>query len=488
MFDTLVEIANDLSLGHDATIANTLWCCNIQSSNGIEIDGPFVDIMNIIEVHSNVVNIANDLSLAKNVSIIDKLFCSNIESENEIIITSEKDIIITGSNVKIKGIELLDDEFTINAPNINLGGSMFLNQSTNTFTISNDIKIFGNLECGTLTISAFEERTKTLNMALSNLTDFFEVEQGLLAPGAIFTPSENVFTKPTYFLDDCFLSSNLKIDPVFKVTVQCQSNLIIRGEVYGDETNGLTIKDKIYYHEPMHIMSNLTFNDLITFHDVNSNGYWRVFTDTIENKTCDLIFQSRNNIATAFTDEFDPNIINFTGQHRCTGVFNKQNIEDLVGKIVISTGKYSDLVNKSKININEAIPIVKMSTKEKDARVFGVVSDRELDDENRKFHIGHIKFSQKKKIKNKKYMINSVGEGGIWVIDKNGSLKNGDYICSSGVNGYGMRQEENIHYNYTVAKITCDCNFDDNSTTYICEETNHKKKYKKAFVGCVYKC
>ena len=86
-------------------------------------------------------------------------------------------------------------------------------------------------------------------------------------------------------------------------------------------------------------------------------------------------------------------------------------------------------------------------------------------------------------------MINSVGEGGLWVCNVNGSLKNGDFIVSSSISGYGMRQDDNMYYNYTVAKITCDCDFDLSSKVYRCEEFEYRNlKYRKAFVGCVYKC
>ena len=365
------------------------------------------------------------------------------------------------------------------------------------FTFCNDIRIFGNLECGSLTIQAYEEKTKTLEMAYSNLSDYFETENGLIANGAIFTPHENVFTKPTYFLHDVYLSSNLKIDPIFNVSFEARSNTYLFGDVYGPRNyaetrgngRGIYIKDNITFFEPINVKDTLQFDDTIKFYDTNSNGYWKVFTHTIENLTCDLIFQSRNNIATAFTDEFNPNIINFTGQHRCTGRIRGKEIDDLIGKIVVTTGEYSDLNNKKQITINEAIPIVKLCSERNDNKVFGVISNEENNDVYREHHIGFMKFSSKKPIKNKKYMINSVGEGGIWICNINGSLNNGDYITSSIVFGYGMKQDDDIHHNYTVAKITCDCDFDLNSKTYKCIEFTYRNlKYRKAFVGCVYKC
>ena len=55
--------------------------------------------------------------------------------------------------------------------------------------------------------------------------------------------------------------------------------------------------------------------------------------------------------------------------------------------------------------------------------------------------------------------INSVGEGGIWITNKNGTLESGDYVTTSTIPGYGVKQEDDILHNYTVAKITMNCNF-----------------------------
>ena len=47
----------------------------------------------------------------------------------------------------------------------------------------------------------------------------------------------------------------------------------------------------------------------------------------------------------------------------------------------------------------------------------------------------------------------------MWITNKNDNLQNGDYITSSTIQGYGQKQTETQLHNYTVAKITCDCNF-----------------------------
>ena len=56
--------------------------------------------------------------------------------------------------------------------------------------------------------------------------------------------------------------------------------------------------------------------------------------------------------------------------------------------------------------------------------------------------------------------INSVGEGAIWVSNISGNLEAGDYITTSNVAGYGQKQEGAGLMNYTVAKITMDCDFE----------------------------
>lgn len=59
----------------------------------------------------------------------------------------------------------------------------------------------------------------------------------------------------------------------------------------------------------------------------------------------------------------------------------------------------------------------------------------------------------------RRLIINALGEGGVWVCDVNGPLRNGDYITTSTVPGLGMRQEEPQAFSWTVGKITCDCDF-----------------------------
>ena len=176
--------------------------------------------------------------------------------------------------------------------------------------------------------------------------------------------------------------------------------------------------------------------------------------------------------------------MNFTGQHR---TFVKgvpiQQLEDKEGLIV--SADQNDFIRMSggvargneAITTNESLPIVSFSTKSNDKKCFGVISTTE-DPENRVEVYGNFASNMHKELGDTRVYINSVGEGAIWVTDINGPLESGDYITTSNVAGYGMRQEDDILHNYTVAKITMDCDFN--------PRTQPKKIIKKELANVDY--
>ena len=176
--------------------------------------------------------------------------------------------------------------------------------------------------------------------------------------------------------------------------------------------------------------------------------------------------------------------MNFTGQHRTfvKGVPTQQ-LEDKEGLIV--SADQNDFIRMSggiargneAITTNESLPIVSFSTKSNDKKCFGVISTTE-DPENRVEVHGNFKSNMHKELGDTRVYINSVGEGAMWVTDINGPLESGDYITTSNVAGYGMRQEDDILHNYTVAKITMDCDFN--------PRTQPKKIIKKELANVDY--
>ena len=187
--------------------------------------------------------------------------------------------------------------------------------------------------------------------------------------------------------------------------------------------------------------------------------------------------------------------INFTGQHRCiVSEDQTSNFQEDFGLIVVSTGKYHNFESDQfidKPNISNALPIVTLSTERNQKSCFGVVADEEeLPGGKRTYTIGNLGFSYDTHEKEgDRYCINSLGEGAIWICNINGDLENGDYITTCEIPGLGMKQDDDILHNYTVAKITQDCNFRKNAKNYTVIEFEHEgQTYRKAFVGCTYHC
>ena len=183
----------------------------------------------------------------------------------------------------------------------------------------------------------------------------------------------------------------------------------------------------------------------------------------------------------------------FTGFHRVfteDEKFNKEEPQifkdEYEGRIVISTGKIATDTNptdkewiieydKAGITIEDALPKIELSRKKKDKRVFGVLGDK-----------------RRSNSRAERLIVNSVGEGAMWIINSNGNIENGDYITSSDYLGYGEKQDDDLLHNYTVAKATIDCNFDLESNLYnsfeIDDLDEKGNKLRVAFIAVTYHC
>ncbi len=183
----------------------------------------------------------------------------------------------------------------------------------------------------------------------------------------------------------------------------------------------------------------------------------------------------------------------FTGQHKSKSVNDTiyDNIEDYVGLICYATGEYStyDFDNETcnsdseGITINDSMPIIDLTTTKKDKRVYGIISNKE--DTDRAMYYGHFVSKVPSTNDVKRVVVNGIGEGAIWIVNTNGNFENGDYIQSSNVAGYGEKQDDDLLHNYTVAKITCDCDFNMLSNKYISKMIGDNIA---CFVGCIYYC
>jgi len=191
----------------------------------------------------------------------------------------------------------------------------------------------------------------------------------------------------------------------------------------------------------------------------------------------------------------------FTGQHgnKPIDMNLKTNIENYVGMIVSSVGTFYSvnpitqeiITGKDAIQISEALPEIKLTDKDEDKSVWGVVTNVKNDNYNTDGTIeidNDAQFGDR--LGENVIRVNGLGEGAIWVTNINGNIENGDYVCSSIIAGYGKKQNDDLLHNYSVAKSTMDCDFDlNNEGLYLCEEFEFNgETYKKAFIGCTYHC
>jgi hypothetical protein len=212
----------------------------------------------------------------------------------------------------------------------------------------------------------------------------------------------------------------------------------------------------------------------------NQNLYWYGRHPT--NGTLHRVMGFENDSANRGTG----GIFAFTGQHRnVVKNINPDNVEKYVGMIVSADNEENIKVaggvarGLDAIEINETLPLLSITRKAKDKSVFGVVSGSE-DYETRSNTVGNLTSYHDKESGDERIFVNSVGEGAIWVSDKNGSLESGDYVTSCDIPGYGMKQDSEFLANYTVAKLTMSCDFEATSRNkyLIRKEKRTVKGYK----------
>ena len=161
-----------------------------------------------------------------------------------------------------------------------------------------------------------------------------------------------------------------------------------------------------------------------------------------------------------------PGYLDFTGQHRSFIENIPSTSTDTYKGLIVSANKneYFSISKgrkiqrgKKAIEIDESLPYLSLSSLDKDKTCYGVIFGYENDD--RKYSQGILQSLYDKTKGDFRAIVNSVGEGAIWVSNKNGSLESGDYITTSSIPGYGQKQDDDILHNYSVAKITMDCDF-----------------------------
>jgi hypothetical protein len=407
--------------------------------------------------------------------------------------------LLKDSNPNAPEIYITSNTVTIGGCNIN---STLIYGSNNYFYLNSNLIVLSNND---FRLEASSNDTYFGGNNNKSFTLYGSNNVMTMSNGGTYFESEVVIYRDTYLSNNLVVDKTSQfVDEVYvddKMSFCNMTNRFLNWDNVNErelqEFYGSSIVQKNLFVGGMMYSAGLNVSDRLVLLSGNGTNQWNQYVSITSNQNPYLVFQSDTGAVIKLGDDFTPELFNFTGKHRCSCTLEyDDNIKDtLIGKIVVSTGDYINLDNEHTINIDEAIPVIALASNVYDKRAFGVISGFETNNDKRVYRLGNLHFETEKSIDDAKVIVNSVGEGGIWVCNKNGSFKNGDLIVCSDLYGYGMKQDDDIIKSYTVAKITCDCEFDtiedshndSNWKPSIKKEIYDGREYLTAFVGCIYK-
>jgi hypothetical protein len=350
------------------------------------------------------------------------------------------------------------------------------------------------------TTASFATSAQTVNTVTSALNyefypTFVDADNGTAGPEIVYTdagirynPSTNILTT-TATTASTILANNFAAG-TYSIPWMSQTSAGVATRLNGGTSlTYITSTGQLNNTGSVHIQqTGNSVGNGIRLRQQGTSNYWDIFNSGSTGFQIGLNFRYNGGANGGYL-ETGANVatIDFTGQHRSlSNTINITGSADLTGLIVIADGTYTNLNNNHLPQINEALPNVSLSSIERDKRVFGVISDKEDVNGERTYAVGSwVSTFEKSNVNDTRLIINSLGEGGMWVCNANGSLENGDYITTSNLQGLGMKQSDDVLHNYTVAKITEDCLFDSIRTI---DFEYSGSAYKKQFVGVTYHC
>ncbi len=496
----LINYSNDYMNINDYIVANTSNNINklTITNDAVEIRSSNIDFL--ISAGIKFQTQASKFSLESNITLetfgqyaTQLILGSNIylgsSNIKGVAVSASNSVVFVNSNI----ISLSNDwgRVAINSNVIIVGGStsnsaIILQGSNNTMTLCNGE-------------AYFDSKLQVVRNAIFRSNIFFNSNSIITHDGNIALSNNFIYriggSGETHFTQNvCFSNSFPNGIMTFCNVPQGYKNWDNITDNERQEFYGSTIIQKNLFVGGMVYSSGINSGNRLVLS--SGDNQWNQYVAVSSNLNPYLVFESSTGTILRFGDNFQPEQLNFTGKHRCYMHIDRlDDVRDLIGRIVYATGDYMNLDNKNEISIDESIPTIELCNMSNDKRAFGVISGIEPFSEQRCFRLGTLEMFMKKRKDDIRVIVNSVGEGGIWVCDANGNLKNGDLITCSHVQGYGMKQEDDIVRSYTVAKITCDCDFSkviwpsmSNSwKPTITEKKYNNTIYKVAFVGCVYK-
>jgi cytoskeletal protein CcmA (bactofilin family) len=224
--------------------------------------------------------------------------------------------------------------------------------------------------------------------------------------------------------------------------------------------------------------------------DPSGESGWHACLVNKTSQSADLEFKSGNGTLFSMVDVFETGVLNFTGKHRCNLKRSKRDCPSIQpGMIVSCIGTVCNLDGSRDASIDDAIPEVDISTLRCDSNAFGVFVDFEPIGKAI-FKLANFVFNRSVVHNRSLAIVNSVGEGGMWVCDSSGVIKLGDLLTTSDVIGHAEKQADDIIRSYTIAKVTSNPKkWTIVPKEYMCTDKLKSKlqSVKRAFVGVIYK-
>lgn len=273
---------------------------------------------------------------------------------------------------------------------------------------------------------------------------------------------------------------------------------------------GLTCRGNVRIQQNPLLSDSYLDDGLVMFRNDNTvKAAWHQYIDD----NGKYIFGKNGKIAAILQHNaglLDVPSLDFTGQHRCRAtpvlmemVMSGKTLVGLPvqGCIVKSSGKICTAIGKNGetfsdhrgVVVSQALPVVDIASLPNDKAVFGVVAGLEpttSDNSQRTYNVGSMMALFPKEISDTRVVINSLGEGAIWVCNEGVShVENGDYLVSSSLPGVAQKQRSPFMRNSTVAKLTAGFDFDPKSSDFDVRKIVFRDKtYACALLPCTFHC
>lgn len=134
------------------------------------------------------------------------------------------------------------------------------------------------------------------------------------------------------------------------------------------------------------------------------------------------------------------------------------NVNECIGFLVSATSRIYNFDMSQTPSDNQALPTIELSKTEKDSSLLGVMVGCE--DYSRSLSVGNIQSEHAQEDDlNRVFVHSGPGTGSVWVVDIGGNINKGDYITTTVIPGYGMKQDDNIKHSWSGPRAMINCDF-----------------------------